>query len=179
MSKRTIAVSGMIAALAATAGVALALNDHGAAPVTTAISARAAASTSTPAPAPPVHATVGEFHFSSNDFKIDSKKPSEVVMPQIAIHPGASSGWHAHPGPGFVVVISGTLTLYQVISNDCVKSTYGPGQGFVESPGVVHIARNEGARGDVTAVATFLDIAPGTAAYKSIVPAPAACPGIK
>jgi quercetin dioxygenase-like cupin family protein len=173
MSRRTITVSAMVAALAATSGVALALNANGG-------TARVvAAATSAPAPAPPVHATVGEFHFSSNDFKIDSKNPSEVVMPQITIHPGASSAWHTHPGPGFVVVTSGTLTLYQVISNDCVKSTYEPGQGFVESPGVVHIARNEGTSGDVTAVATFLDVAPGTTAYKSLVPAPTACPGIK
>jgi len=78
-----------------------------------------------------------------------------------------------------VVVTFGTLALYQVIDNRCVKSTYGPGQGFVETPGVVHIARNEGASGDVTAVATFLGIAPGTTAYKTLVPAPAACPGIK
>jgi quercetin dioxygenase-like cupin family protein len=179
MSKRTIAVSGMVAALAATAGVALALNAHGAAPVTTAISARVAAATSTPAPAPPVHATVGEFNFSGKNFKIDSEKPSEVVMPQITIHAGASSGWHTHPGPGFIVVTSGTLTLYRVVDDKCVKSMYGPGQGFVETPGVVHIARNEGTSGDVTALATFLDIAPGTTTYKSIVPAPAACPGIK
>jgi quercetin dioxygenase-like cupin family protein len=179
MSKRTIAVSSMVAALAATAGVALALNGHGAAPVTTAISARAAAATSTPAPAPPVHATVGEFNFSGKNFKIDSEKPSEVVMPQITIHAGASSGWHTHPGPGFIVVTSGTLTLYRVIDDKCVKSMYGPGQGFVETPGLVHIARNEAASGDVTALATFLDIAPGTTAYKSIVPAPAACAGIK
>ena len=172
MGKRAIAVSGMVVALAATSGVAVALNAHGA-------SARVTAATSAPAPAPPLHATVGEFHFSSNNFRIDSEKRTEVVMPQITIHAGASSGWHTHPGPGFIIVTSGTLALYQVIDNRCVKSTYGPGHGFVETPGVVHIARNEGASGDMTAVATFLDVAPGTTTYKSIVPAPAACPGIK
>lgn len=170
MSRRTIATTSMVAALAATAGVAIALSTH---------SGSAGVAAAASAPAPLTHATLGEFHFSSNDFKIDSSKPSEVVMPQITIHAGASSGWHTHPGPGFIVVTSGTLTLYQVIDNGCVKSAYGPGQGFVEIPGVVHIARNEGTSGDVTAVATFLDIAPGTTAYKSVVPAPAACPGIK
>jgi quercetin dioxygenase-like cupin family protein len=178
MSKRAIAVGGLVAALAATSGVALALNGHGAAPVTESISARVAAATPTPTPAPPVHATVGEFQFSSKGFKIDSEKPSEVVMPQITIHAGASSGWHTHLGPGLIVVTTGTLTLYRVIGDRCVKSIYGPGQGFVETPGVVHIARNEAASGDVTALATFLDIAPGTTTYKSIVPPPTACPGI-
>jgi quercetin dioxygenase-like cupin family protein len=178
MSKRTIAVGGLVAALAATSGVALALNGHGAAPVAASISARVAAATPTPTPAPLVHATVGGFHYSTKDFKIDSEKLSEVVMPQITIHAGASSGWHTHPGPGVIVVTSGTLTLYRVIGDRCVKSMYGPGQGFVETPGVVHIARNEAASGDVTALATFVDIAPGTTTYKTIVPAPAACPGI-
>jgi quercetin dioxygenase-like cupin family protein len=176
MGKRAIAVGGMVAALALTSGVAVTLNAHGAsARVTAATSAPAPA----PAPAPPVHATVGGFHFSSDKFKINSEKRTEVVMPQITIHAGASSGWHTHPGPGFVIVTSGTLVLYQVIDDRCVKSTYGAGQGFVETPGDVHIARNEGASGDVTAVATFLDVAPGTTVYKTIVPAPAACPGIK
>jgi quercetin dioxygenase-like cupin family protein len=177
MTRRTIAASGVAAALAGTLGVALALQAHGS-------PARAVAATSKltaaaiPTPAPLVHATVGAFHFSSDDFKIDSHKPSEVVMPQITIHPGASSGWHTHPGPGFIVVTAGTVTLYQDIDNTCLKSTYGPGQGWVESPGVVHIAVNAGTV-DVTAVATFLDVAPGTTAYKSIVPAPATCAGIK
>jgi hypothetical protein len=75
-------------------------------------------------------------------------------------------------------VTSGTLT-HQVIDKECVKSTYGPGQGFIETPGIIRIAPNEATTGDVTAVATFLDVAPGTTAYESIVAAPAACPGIK
>jgi quercetin dioxygenase-like cupin family protein len=172
MSRRTIAASSLVAALAATSGVAVALHAHGG-------SSGVAAATSTSVPPTPVHATVGEFHYSSDDFKINSEERSEVVMPQITIHPGASSGWHTHPGPGFIVVTSGTLTLYQLVDNDCVKSTYGKGQGFVETPGVVHIARNEATSGDVTAMATFLDIAPGTTAYRSVVPAPDACEGIK
>jgi quercetin dioxygenase-like cupin family protein len=180
MNGRTIAVGVIVAALAATSGVALALNGHSeSAQLTAATSAPVTAVTPAPTPAPPVHATVGKFHFSGKNFSIDSDKSTEVVMPKITIHAGASSGWHAHPGPGFVVVTSGTLVLYQAIDNRCVKSTYAPGQGFVETPGVVHIARNESASGDVIAQATFLDIAAGSTAYKSIVPAPAACPGIK
>jgi quercetin dioxygenase-like cupin family protein len=180
MNGRTIAVGVIVAALAATSGVALALNGHSeSAQLTAATSEPVATVTPAPTPAPPFHATVGKFHFSGKNFSIDSDKSTEVVMPKITIHAGASSGWHAHPGPGFVVVTSGTLVLYQAIDSRCVKSTYTPGQGFVETPGVVHIARNESASGDVTAQATFLDIAAGSTAYKSIVPAPAACPGIK
>jgi quercetin dioxygenase-like cupin family protein len=93
----------------------------------------------------PAHATIGPFHFQSNDFKIDSKQSSEVVMPQFSINPGSSNEWHVHPGPGFIVVTSGTLTLYQETADGgCTRSTYGANQGFVEAPGRVHVARNEG-----------------------------------
>ncbi len=177
MKARTIAASTVVAALAAAAGVALALSAHGGPASAAAVPPQARVAAAEP-PAPPLHATVGAIHFSSNDFKIDSDRPSEVVMVKITIHAGASSGWHAHPGPGFIVVTGGTLTLYQLIDNQCVKSSYGRGQGFIETPGVVHIARNEATSGDVTASATFLDIAPGSTAYKSLVPAPAACSGI-
>ncbi len=170
MGKRGFAVGVMVAALTATSGVALALNAHG---------QLAPTASATPTPPPPIHATVGEFHYSTHDFKIDSERRSEVVMPLITIHAGASSGWHRHTGPGFVIVTSGSLTLYRVVGERCVKSTYGPGQGFVETPGVVHIARNEGASGDVTAMATFLDVAPGTTTYKVLVPTPSECPGIQ
>lgn len=171
MSRRALAASSLVAAMAATSGVALALHAHGG-------SSGAAAATSAATPAPPVHATLGEFHVSSNDFKLDSDARSEVVMTQVTLHAGSSSQWHTHPGPGFIVVTSGALTLYQVIHNNCVTLTYGPGQGWVEAPGVIHMTLNKGTT-DATAMATFLDIAPGTTAYKTIVPAPAACPGIK
>ncbi len=186
MNRRAIAASTVVTALAATCGVVLAVHAHGgsagvavatSAPTPAAAPVRASA-TSAAAPAAPLHVTVAPFHFSSSDFKFDSNKPSEVVMPQTTIHPGASSQWHTHPGPGFVVVTAGTVTLYQVIDNTCEKSTYGPGQGWVEGPGIVHLARNDGTT-DVTLVATFLDVAPGSTAYKSVVPAPSACPGIK
>lgn len=126
----------------------------------------------------PNHATIGPFHFQSNDFKIDSKHPTEVVMPTFSINPGKSNLWHTHPGPGFILVTSGTLTLYRALDDgSCSKSVYHPGEGYVEAPGEVHIARNEGT--DILqGVATFLDVPAGTTAFRTTVSSPAACPGI-
>lgn len=173
-------VRGMGALRASTVVAAMSLAACGAAAVhaaTPASTSSPATSAATPAPAPP-HALLGAFHFSSNDFKIDSDAPSEVVMAPTLLHPGKSSGWHTHPGPALVIVISGTVTRYQVDKDgNCTSATYDAGQGFVEAPGVVHIARNEGTV-DVMLQATFLDVAPGTAAFRSPAPAPAACPGI-
>lgn len=130
------------------------------------------------AASPPSHATVPGFHFQTNDFKIDSKGSTEVVMPTFTINPGLSNGWHTHPGPGFIIVTSGTLTLYRALDDGtCDRSVFGPGEGFVEAPGQVHIARNEGTV-PLTGVATFLDVPAGTTAFRTSVAAPAACPGI-
>lgn len=126
----------------------------------------------------PSHALIGAFHFSTNAFKIDSDAPSELVMTKTVLLPGKSSGWHTHPGPAFVIVLTGTVTRYVVGDNGtCTSATYTAGQGFVEAPGIVHIARNEGTT-DVTLQATFLDVASGSVAYKTPALAPAGCPGI-
>jgi quercetin dioxygenase-like cupin family protein len=134
-------------------------------------------STPTAAP-PPAHALIGAFHFSGSEFKMDSDAPSELVMVKTVILAGKSSGWHTHPGPAFVIVLTGTVSRYVVGDNGtCTSATYTAGQGFVEAPGVVHIARNEGTT-DVTLQATFLDVAPGSVAFKAPAAAPAGCPGI-
>ena len=137
------------------------------------------AATVSSAAAGPVHATVGAFHVDTEHFRMDSDAGTEVVVAQVLLHPGASNGWHEHPGPGFVVVTAGSLTRYEVgADGTCVHTTYGAGQGFVELPDSVHLARNDGST-DVTAVATFVDVPAGTTAYKTAEAAPAACAGIR
>jgi quercetin dioxygenase-like cupin family protein len=56
--------------------------------------------------------------------------------------PGGHTGWHSHPGPVFVMVTAGTLTLEH---SDGSVAVYPAGTGFVEDPHRVHIARNESA----------------------------------
>jgi quercetin dioxygenase-like cupin family protein len=46
----------------------------------------------------------------------------------IAFASGATSGWHSHPGPVLIQVVSGTMTFYE--SNDPMGDH-------------AHIARNE------------------------------------
>ena len=60
--------------------------------------------------------------------------------------PGGHTGWHSHPGPVFVMVTAGTLTLEQ---SDGSVADYPAGTGFVEDPNRVHIARNESATEDM------------------------------
>lgn len=107
-------------------------------------------------------ATLPPFHTDSNDYKLFQKNSQDVVMRELTIAPGGSSGWHFHPGPTYVVVVTGTDSLYEANDPTCTATTYGPGQGFVEPAGDVHISRNEGSTNTVLLV-TFLDVPVGGA----------------
>ena len=114
------------------------------------------------------------YHFDSDNFKVFQKDRQDVVMRQITIVPGGNNGWHFHPGPSFVIVTQGTLSLYEANDPTCTARTFVAGKGFVEAPGDVHIARNEGAV-QVIALVTFLDVPVG-GAFRLDAPRPGNCP---
>lgn len=75
--------------------------------------------------------------------KISTKGDFEVVMQRIVAEPGATFGWHSHPGENLNVVAQGTLTLYH--AKRCTKAfDYPTGTSVPTSPDQVHLARNEG-----------------------------------
>ena len=90
----------------------------------------------------------------------------QIVVVQNSVKPGASSGWHSHPGGAMVVLQAGQITTYRVVKNDdgeeggrdrssrCVINTYTAGQAFVESPGEPLIAVNNGSS-ETISYATF------------------------
>ena len=83
--------------------------------------------------------------------------------------PGHTSGWHVHPGVHTVVVLSGTLTIYD---DNCVRTDYGPGQSYLGGA-TPHVARNEAL--EVLDVAiTFVYRAPAENPGRA-VPAPTGC----
>jgi quercetin dioxygenase-like cupin family protein len=86
--------------------------------------------------------------------QLKSKDNTDIVVANIAITPGGTSGWHSHPGPVLVVVKTGALTIYHGDDPTCSPTVHPAGTSFIEEGGVVHIARNEGAV-DATTVATF------------------------
>jgi hypothetical protein len=87
------------------------------------------------------------------DFLIQSKSEKDVAMEKVTIPPGGHSGWHTHPGPGFVIVTEGQVQItFFTKEEGCIKRVFGPDepeQAFFEAPHQVHIGRNEG---DVDAV---------------------------
>jgi quercetin dioxygenase-like cupin family protein len=68
---------------------------------------------------------------------------SDTYVQDFTIAPGGYSGWHSHPGQSFVMVRSGTASFYQA-ADPATPQVYPAGTGFVEEPGVVHNAVNEG-----------------------------------
>lgn len=80
------------------------------------------------------------------DVKLKSTGVLDVVVNQNSMTVGGSSGWHTHPGPTFVSVKTGALTLYDGDDPNCTATVYPAGTGFVDpGGGHVHLARNEGA----------------------------------
>ena len=73
---------------------------------------------------------------------VKTRGKSDGYVRYLKIAPGGNNGWHSLPGIAFVLVQSGTLTLYH---DDFVPEVYPAGTGFVEAPGDgAHIAVNEG-----------------------------------
>jgi quercetin dioxygenase-like cupin family protein len=96
----------------------------------------------------------------AHPYNIDVKKSADVVVAKATVPPGASFGWHTHRAAVAVVVTSGTLTLYDSADRSCTPRRYSPGQGFVERPNHVHLARNEG-RKRVVVLVTYLGLQHG------------------
>ena len=119
--------------------------------------------------------SLGPYQDTSPNFTIVSTQPTDTVVLRTTIDPGGSTGWHSHPGPAFIVVTQGTLTVYDGNDPACTPHQYGPGTGFFDPGfGHVHIARNEGTT-PVTVVQTYLNVPPG-GSPRIDEPAPGNCP---
>lgn len=75
-------------------------------------------------------------------FKAEAKSPIDVVVRRHDYAPGGSTGWHAHPYPVFITVVSGQLTFYEYDDPTCTPTVVSAGEGYVDS-GHGHIGRNE------------------------------------
>jgi quercetin dioxygenase-like cupin family protein len=58
---------------------------------------------------------------------INQAHGTNVVLTRNHFNDGQSTGWHTHPGPNIVLVVSGELKL---IDQHCNVTTYDVGQGF-------------------------------------------------
>jgi quercetin dioxygenase-like cupin family protein len=91
---------------------------------------------------------------------IEIEDPSEIVIAKVTLAPGASVGWHRHPGPAIGTVTAGTFTF--VRASDCKTFVYKKGQSFVD-PGHdnVHIGFNASETEEVVVHAVYLEVPKG------------------
>jgi quercetin dioxygenase-like cupin family protein len=99
---------------------------------------------------------------------------SDVYVVDNRFPPGASTGWHSHPGPSLILVVSSTVTNYPGDDPSCTPQTYSAGDGFIDpGGGHVHLLRNESG---ATAETIAVQLLPKDAARRIPADAPRGCP---
>jgi quercetin dioxygenase-like cupin family protein len=106
-----------------------------------------------------------------NGIAVGNRGATEVIVREVTIAPGGSTGWHYHPGEVVAVVKSGTLTrtLY-----DCSTEVTTAGTAIVEPGGLAHghNGRNLGTE-PVVLVATY--VLPAGQPLSQDIPPPPHC----
>ena len=65
---------------------------------------------------------------------VTNGEETAFYVQSLALKPGASSGWHAHPGPEQSVVTDGTVFVQTAV--DCLPVGYSAGQTVVLPAGI-------------------------------------------
>jgi quercetin dioxygenase-like cupin family protein len=87
--------------------------------------------------------TLAGFTIHVDGINVASKDAAGFTVAHLTFAPGATTGWHAHPGPVLVIVRTGTVTKYS--AQDSTAHTYTAGQAFVEhGPADENMIRNDG-----------------------------------
>ena len=88
-----------------------------------------------------------------------------------------STGWHTHPGPSFVIVTQGSVTVYDGNDPACTPHVYTagtPNNAFIDpGDGHVHIIRDESGAVAKTVAVQFIPIG---ATPRQEAPDPGNCP---
>jgi quercetin dioxygenase-like cupin family protein len=99
----------------------------------------------------------------------------EVVVQEITIGPGGTTGWHSHPGPVVVVVRAGALTYVTEDHGACIEKVYPAGKAFIDpGQGNAHTAYNRGTE-NLVLLATYFDVPAGGSQRTDVPVPPAAC----
>jgi hypothetical protein len=108
------------------------------------------------------------------ELELKAKTDVDIATQIITFKSGTDSGWHKHPGPVFISVVSGTMTFYDSDDPDCSPVVRTAGQGFVDLGQHAHIARNESGLPATNVVTYFIPV--GAPLRIDQTPAPSNCP---
>ena len=96
----------------------------------------------------------------------------ETGVSENRYQPGHTTGWHTHLGVHSVVVLAGTLTIYDA---ECHRADYHPGDSHLGGRDP-HVARNETTE-PVDLLVTYVHADPSRPRHATVVSAPAGCDG--
>ena len=117
------------------------------------------------------------WHFAAGSkIKLQSQGPMEQAVQRIVAVPGATFGWHSHPGPSLVIVKTGTATFYDADDPACAPHVVPAGAGFVDNGQDTHVVRNEGS---VDLITEVVSLVPTGFARRIDEDAPANCPALR
>lgn len=103
-----------------------------------------------------------------NSVKFKTEGLSDVYVVHNRIVPGGHTGWHSHPGPSIISVVSGQATEYR--DDDLLGVVHSAGSAFVDEGGDhAHIVVNEG---DTDLVLVAFQVLPMGAPRRIDRPAP-------
>jgi quercetin dioxygenase-like cupin family protein len=106
--------------------------------------------------------------------QLRTRGQSDVYVVDNKFPPGASTGWHSHPGPSLILVVTGTVTNYPGDDPSCPPRAYRAGDGFIDpGGGHLHLLRNESGTAAETIAVQLL---PKDAARRIPADAPSGCP---
>jgi hypothetical protein len=107
------------------------------------------------------------------EIELKAKTDVDIATQIITFKSGTDSGWHKHPGPVFITVVSGTMTFYDSDDPDCSPVVVTAGKGFVDLGLHAHLARNESGLPATNAVTYFVPVG---APLRIDEPRPSNCP---
>jgi quercetin dioxygenase-like cupin family protein len=121
--------------------------------ITAAIGALAGGADATPGSG--VSATLLAEGTATKPIHIHSRGATDVVVRQITIQPGGTTGWHYHDGRLMGIVMSGALTHFK---KNCSSEVHSAGHSFMELDGrkQVHMGANRGTVPVVLMVTYFI-----------------------
>ena len=105
--------------------------------------------------------------------EVKARPNLDIAVQRIVFQPGGQSGWHRHPGPVFIQVVTGTMTFYESDDPTCAPVVRTAGQGYLDAGEHAHIARNESS---LPAENIVVYLAPQAAALRIDAPDPGNCP---
>ena len=85
--------------------------------------------------------------------KLQSDGDLRVFDQELTIGPLGHTGWHRHPGPVLVTVVSGTFRMQYA---DCSTADYAPGQTVVDTGERVHRGINPSETASTSLSITYL-----------------------